>query len=536
MTTLETSTLDGPPERTWRALDVRRVVLDLGAIVVSLALTTLGVGLVEELAIGIEDASSLYVIAVVVIGAARGTWPAIAAAVGAVALYDVLFTEPRFSLQVADQREWLELGLLLFVALAVGRLVSAQRRRAEEADRRSREAGSLFALSRTLATAASTEHAIPEVVDRLVADAHLDRVWILIGPPGAERSIGGIDPPPPAAVVSVLVRTPGEAPARWVRTHEPREAGRAQRTGADPDRATYRIRIESDDSSLGSLWALRDRRLGMPSREETRILALAADQIALSLRRDQLRRTATDLEVARQGDGVKSALIDAISHDLRTPLASIRATAGGLADAEVAWTDEERRAAAALIDHEADRLDRLVRTTLDLGRIEGGALHPDLEPHDLASMVRSVIDRRRDALGERPVAVDIADDVPPVLVDEALFDAVLTNLVDNVAMHTAALAPLRVSADRAADDRMRLVIEDGGGGVPPDAIPRLFERFYRVRQTGQGSRRGLGIGLTVVRGLVEAMDGKVDAHTSTLGGLAVVVTVPVAGPEPGPAT
>ena len=189
---------------------------------------------------------------------------------------------------------------------------------------------------------------------------------------------------------------------------------------------------------LGTIVALRDRELGDPSRSETRVLALAADQVAVSLRRDQLRQAATDLEIAHQADVLKTALIDSVSHDLRTPLASIRATAGGLADPEVAWTDEARRDAASVIDTEAARLDRLVSGLLDLSKIASGGLHPDLEPHELWSVVLPVVERLRPSLGERSISVDVPESLPPVLADAVLLDIVVTNLLDNVGAHSAA--------------------------------------------------------------------------------------------------
>jgi K+-sensing histidine kinase KdpD len=188
-----------------------------------------------------------------------------------------------------------------------------------------------------------------------------------------------------------------------VRTHV-QGRGSAPTTGEPPQ---YRARIEVDDVQLGTIIALRDRELGDPTRSETRVLALAADQVAVSLRRDQLRQAATDLEIAHQTDVLKTALIDSVSHDLRTPLASIRATAGGLADPEVAWTDDARRDAASVIDTEAARLDRLVSGLLDLSKITSGGLHPDLEPHELWSVVQPVIDRLRPSLGSRAISVDV---------------------------------------------------------------------------------------------------------------------------------
>jgi two-component system sensor histidine kinase KdpD len=489
------------------------------------------VAFLENEAAAIEDASPIYLVAVVAAGALGGTVPAVVTAIAAFVAYDFLFTEPRLTLAVADPREWLDLVLFLFVGLVVGRLVAIQHARAQEAAERAAEANTLFALSRSLATATSTAEAAPDIADRVRDAASLQRVWILAGSGGTERVLadtGDGSAPPHPTLSSRLVRTPGDEPARWVRTHAAAR-GAVPAAGEPPQ---YRARIEVDGVQLGTIVAQRDRQLGDPSRSETRVLSLAADQIAVSLRRDQLRQAATDLEVAHQTDVLKTALIDSVSHDLRTPLASIRATAGGLADPDVPWNDEARRGAARVIDAEAARLDRLVSGLLDLSRISSGGVHPDLEPHELWSVVQPAVDRLRPSLGHRTLRMDVPDTLPPVLADAVLLDVVVTNLLDNISAHSAADAAVQIRATE--DDRMvRLIVEDGGPGVPAEVVGSLFDRFRRGPTGRQSARRGLGIGLSVVRGLVEAMSGQVTAERSPLGGLAVTVRLrrAPAGPE-----
>ena len=491
------------------------------AVIGAFVLATLVIAILEGDVFGIQDASPVYLVAVVAAGALAGTIPAIVTAFAAFVAYDILFTEPRFSIAVADPREVLDLVLFLFVGLVVGRLVSIQHARAEEAAERAAEANTLFALSRALATANSTAEASPDIADRVRDAAGLERVWIVAGTGAAERALadtGDGSPPPQPSLTSNLVRTPGDEPARWVRTHVKSRDG----APSTSDPLQYRARIEVDGVPLGTIIALRDRELGDPSRSETRVLALAADQVAVSLRRDQLRQAATDLEIAHQTDVLKTALIDSVSHDLRTPLASIRATAGGLSDPDVAWTDEARRDAASVIDTEAARLDRLVSGLLDLSKITSGGLHPDLEPHELWSVVQPVVDRLRPSLGDRRISVDVPETLPPVLADAVLLDIVVTNLLDNVGAHSAPEAAVSIRATEE-DGMVRLVVEDGGPGVPVDVIGSLFDRFRRGPTRTEGSRRGLGIGLSVVRGLVDAMSGQVTADRSPLGGLAVSV-------------
>jgi two-component system sensor histidine kinase KdpD len=285
--------------------------------------------------------------------------------------------------------------------------------------------------------------------------------------------------------------------------------------------------MEAGEIPIGSLKATLSQGAPEPDRVTTRLLGLAADQLALAIRRDDLRREATEAEIARRADALKSALLDAVSHDLRTPLASIRAAAGSLADPDVAVDAGSARATAAAIDAEADRLDRLVREILDLSRIEAGSLRTELEPLVLADVVGTVVDRLRALLGDRPIDVSIPDDLPPVLADEVLLDAVVTNLVENVARHTTPPAPLQISA-RQENERIRLAIDDGGPGVPVADHERLFEKFLRLPAAMEGSRRGLGVGLAIVRGMTEAMGGTVTAGSSPIGGLRIDVDLPAA--------
>jgi two-component system sensor histidine kinase KdpD len=196
-------------------------------------------------------------------------------------------------------------------------------------------------------------------------------------------------------------------------------------------------------------------------------------------------------------------------------------------DPDVELTRDEERAAAGSIDAEAQRLSRLVRNMLDLSRIEGGALHPSLELYDLADLVDPVVERLAPVLAPAAVEVSIPDDLPPVRVDAIFVDQILTNLLENAARHAAGKR-IRVTAECPAGGRVVLTVEDAGHGVPTPALAHLFERFYRgPKRLGSRSEGGSGIGLTVVRGLAEAMGGSAAAHASELGGLAVAVRLPV---------
>lgn len=484
----------------------------------------------------VADASPVYLLAVVVMAGRYGTWEAVATSVASVLVYDFFFTEPRFTFQVADPQEWLNLLLFLVVAVVIGRLAALQAERAEESIQRAREAQSLFAISRSLATATSVREAADEIVERLCVDTGMNRVWIGIGPTvPQERSLADSAPDAPrpeVALPCVLRRQPGDRPAEWVRIHTGRGSGMPRRPHSG-EADVFRVAIDAAGGrQIGSVWAVRRRSAGWPDRGATRILSLAADQLGLAIRREQLSREATEAEIARQSDALKSALLDSVSHDLRTPLASIRASAGSLMDAAVQWPPEEARSLARSIDTEAERLSDIVRNLLDLSRIQAGALVPELEVFELRELVEPVVRRLESLLGERPVIIEVADDLPPVLVDPVLLDAVISNLLENAARYSARTAPVRITARAGDDGSVEMVVEDGGPGVPTTALDRVFDKFFRVARPGEGARRGLGIGLTIVRGFVEAMGGHARAGRSELGGLAVHLTLPIAPAPP----
>jgi two-component system sensor histidine kinase KdpD len=346
----------------------------------------------------------------------------------------------------------------------------------------------------------------------------MGRVWIALGADDASERVvadtGSDGRPPAGGLVRILRRTPGEAPAAWVRLHQP-STPRSRGGGLE----AYRVRIEAAARLLGSVWGLRDRSVPPPDRTETRLLSAAADQIGQALESDRLAEDSTAAEIARESDALKSALLQSVSHDLRTPLAAIRAAAGTLRPGS-RLTAAEQSESADTIEREVEYLNRLVTNLLDLSRIEAGALRPERDVYDLDEVVNPTIERLRARLAPRPIEVEL----PPiqVLVDPVLLDEALTNVLENAAKYTPPAAPIRISVTRLPDAPLaRLSVEDGGPGVPPEAIRRLFEKFYRVPGAARSSRQGTGVGLAVVRGVIEAMGGRVAARRGDLGGLAI---------------
>ncbi len=503
---------------------VGRIALVVGAVVLATAAAT-----ILEQGVGMEDASPVYLIAVVAAASLLGTWAAIGTSVASFLVYDFLFTTPRFTLAVSNPTEWLSLLLFLLVAAVIGRLAALQRERAEEADRRVREGVALVAMSRVAALAATFEEAASEIALRLQADAEMEEVWVeTAGPSGRAVAWTGVGPPADPGVPWVLVRSDDGEATEWIRLH----SGAAAMPSDTEAPAHYLVPIVAGDEGDGRIHATRRAGDPRPGRGARRLLALAADQLAIAFRRDVLRSDLTAAEVARQSDALRGAILDSVSHDLRTPLASIRALAGGLADAAADLDATEVRSTAEKIDAEGERLGTLVNGLLDMGRIQSGAVRPDLRPYDLAELVETTLRPRLAAGAPRAIEVAVPDDLPPVLADAVLLDVALGNVVDNALAHTPAGARVRVTAREDGAGWAALVVDDAGPGVPADALPHLFERFYRVRSGAEGSRRGMGLGLAIAKGFVEAMGGSIAAEASGLGGLGVRIRLPVA-PESG---
>ena len=505
---------------------MRAVARMLAAAVPSLAVATIAVGFLQNVA-GVANASAIYLVAVVVTAFVAGTWGGIVAAVASFLLYDFLFVLPLYTLTVADSGEWLNLVLLLFIGIVVGQLVALLRSRAEVAEAREREARDLFQISRALATRASTPAVLPIVADILRRETAMDRVWVALGADdAAERVAADTEPGDEARRPGPAPRPPANA-GRHARPLESRPpAGREARHAAGPSRGVPRPDRGGGADLRLDLGVSGERDGGEPDRTATRLLSAAADQVGQALAQDRLAAEAQAAEIARQSDALKSALLQSVSHDLRTPLATIRAAAGTLRPGS-GLSESDQRESADAIDREVEYLNRLVTNLLDLSRIEAGALRAERDVYELDDLVGRTIERMRGRLGDRPLSVELAG--PPVTVDPVFLDEAVTNALENAIKYAPEDAPIRVVARPApAEGRVRLTIEDGGPGVPDATLPLLFDKFYRVPGTPGGSRSGTGIGLAVVRGLVEAMGGRVEARPSELGGLAIDIDLPAA--------
>ena len=531
-------------KNVWRALDAyvgssgnpRSWLAGYLAAVVGVALVTCLIALVRDRA-AIANISSLYLIVVLAVAATFGGGPAIAGSLLAFLTFDWFFVQPVGQLNVSDPDEWLALLLFLVTAVVTSQLAAALRRRAAEARRRERETLALYALNTLIAQDNDPHRIIANVAKHFAPDLDLVGATALLPEsqgklaPAVSRGWSVADAEWDRHAAEWVFRygdlvTTGEPgrPSRWERGR--RDASERSKPDGHGAPASVYLQLRSADHAVGVLWIVRATGAPPLTVEQRRFLRAAGQQIGMALERTRLRSEAAEAEALRRADEIKSALLNSVSHDLRTPLALIKAAAGSLRQRDVEWSSDEREAFALAIEQDADRLNRIVANLLDVSQIESGNLHPDRQYYPLATLVDDVIARLGPLLTAHPLNVEVPDDLPPVFVDYVAIDRVLSNLLENVEHHTPEGTAIRVSARREGD-RVVVLVADDGPGIPSSDLAHLFDKFYRGQAPRRGARRGSGLGLAVARGLLEAHGERIFVESAPGAGATFRFTLPI---------
>jgi two-component system, OmpR family, sensor histidine kinase KdpD len=459
-----------------------------------------------------------YLLVVTASAAAGGLGPGITAAALGFLAFDFLFLPPYHTFVVTDEQDYVSLFVYLLIAVVVSLLVSTSERRRRQAERREQETRMLFDLSSSLVAHGGLEDTLRSVVRTVRSLFDLAGCAIVLPKGDGIRLAAGDGEVPDdldrrfataAAQTSVQVRGP---------------------SGRDLEPGTaLTVPMRSGETVVGALVVVAggpgSSGFGEPER---RVLATFANQAALAVEQGQQEEQRHRARALQETDRLRTALLNSVSHDLRTPLASIKASASSLLDGEVEWSQAEREEFLATINTEVDRLTHLVHNLLDMSRIEAGALDPRLVETPVAEVVGPVVSRARAASRQR-VDVDVPETLPPVLVDPVRLDQVLTNLLDN-ARGYAAGGPVQVVARQAGAD-VELRVIDHGPGIPTPERERIFDQFYRLK--GGGKRpEGTGMGLAICRGIVQAHGGSLRVETTPGGGATFVLSLPTVARQP----
>lgn len=473
----------------WRAV-LRPYGIALGVpLVLTVGLLTIGKPLSDA------SAAVLYQLGVVAVAMTAGLLPSMLTALLNMLAFHFIFVPAYYSFKLESGEDLLRLVVFLAVAVATSGLTSRARTEAETARRRAAETASLYELSQLISAQVDLSAILPTIARTACQLLAVPRCMILLAEPDGtlrEHSWSGEQPAGDMLVEAALREGP--------------------------------VTLGAMRITLGAGQELAP--------DVRQLLDTLASQASLAISRARLVQQVAHTEALVQSDQLKSALIASVSHDLRTPLATIKGAATTLQASDISLSRATRLSLVRTIEREADTLDRTVENLLDMSRLETGQLQLTWAWNDLSELIGAALQRLEHVLGARPVRVRVDPALPLVLVNAVLLEHVLVNLLENAAKYTPPDSPIDIDAAVAAEPDPPLVVvtvRDYGPGIPPEELEAVFAKFYRGVTTSQ-HRRGSGLGLTICRGIIVAHGGTIQAANCAAGGAAFILTLPF--PEP----
>ncbi|MBS0361430.1 MAG: sensor histidine kinase KdpD [Proteobacteria bacterium] len=451
-------------------------------------------GLVDQFSHG-ANLAMIFLVSVLISGLAFGLWPAVTAAAVAAFVYNFFFLEPRLSIVIGHSADVFTFVVFFAVAMTTGWLTGRIRDQALATSRRASAITALLAASRRLSGATSREEAAQALADQLAAATGGEAVVLL---PGGEDvlPVAGAPTLKPLGTTDVVA-------ARWAWQHgEPAGAD----TGTLPS-ANWTYRPLQGVKARSGVAGFEAK--AVQGGDGERFVSALLDQGAVALERAEFAADAADAEALRRSDKLRSALLNSVSHDLRTPLATVLGSATTLLEYEDSLKKPVRRDLLTSIREEAERLNRYVGNLLDMTRLEGGGLNIRSDWVDVRDVLGAALDRVSRRLADRKVTRDYPPDLPSVKVDAALLEQALVNILENAIAYSPEDSTIELAA---YEDRNNVVlsIEDEGRGIPTAELERVFERFRRMEESSDRGK-GAGLGLAISKGFVEAMGGRIAA-------------------------
>ena len=490
------------------------------AVSVGLVVAAIPLAIALHEALNASNIALVFLTAILAGAVLHGLGPSLFASFIAVLAYNFFFLPPLYTFTIADPENVVGLFFFAVVAVVASNLAARVRSQAVAARQRARATDDLYQFSRKLTAAVTLD-------DLLWATAHQIALMlkvrvVLLLPEGGSIAVRAGYPPEDILDDADLAA----AKWSWEKNHV---AGRGSDTL--PGAKWLFLPIQTGRGPLGVAGIIRDQPGPLLTPDQQRLLNALIDQAALAIERINLARDLHQARLTAETDRLRSALLTSISHDLRTPLASILGSATSLRSQRLDPATQD--SLLGTIIEESDRLNRFIGNLLDMTRLESGALKPNTTLTELSDIIGATLRRAAKILTQHSVKVELPPDLPLVSLDMVLFEQVLFNILDNAAKHAPAGSQITITAAPAGPN-VDIRIMDEGEGIPPDDIDRIFDKFHRA--AGADRRRaGTGLGLAICRGFVEAMGGTIAASNRTdRRGAVFTITLPAPAVTPLP--
>ena len=455
----------------------------------------------------------VYLLAVVLAAVYLGRGPAILASILSVIVFDFFFVPPFFTMAVSDTEYLLTFFGLLLVGLVISYLTAQVREQAEVAQRRETRAVALYELGRDLTVTVGRDAVAKTIIDHISQTFSREVALFL----------------PENGILKVFATSPGlkvgeneKAVATWAFEHG-ELAGRGTHTLPE-----IGIRCQPLKTTRGTIGVLGVKP-SIPGTyltpEQRRTLDAFTNQVALAIEGASLVEQARQAELLEATEKLQAALLNSISHDLRTPLVTITGALSSLEEGPL-LDDEIRRDLIETAREEADRLNRLVGNLLNMTRLEAGAMHIHPESCDVQDLIGSVLEQFGARLENRSVKINLADNLPLIQLDFVLVGQVLVNVIDNALKYSPPNSSIDIHA-KIVNNKLQISIADRGVGIPKGDLERVFDKFYRVQRPDNVS--GTGLGLSISKGITEVHGGKIWAENRGRGGTIIKVEFPFEG-------
>ncbi|NMC32755.1 MAG: DUF4118 domain-containing protein [Veillonellaceae bacterium] len=462
-----------------------------------------------------------------------GRWPSYFTAVISMLAFDFLFIPPTYTLTVDDVRYVWSFVTFLLVAFIIGGRTEVLMHEAAAASQRERSTAALYQFSREIAAIVDLD-AIVQKLAMQVADTLGLRTRVILPdenggltvradhkPPQASMDTTANDPEPPTLSAPELVA------ASWSFAKN-KPAGPTTDHFAAVDFLYFPM---ATPAAVAGLLAVQAKNVTVSS-EHLTLLEAWAGLAAVAMERSRLMAKQREAALLLESDKLRTALLNSVSHELRTPLSSIIGSVSTLLESEALYSSQDRHDLLVNIQDGAHRMDRVVANLLDSARLESGMAHLKLDWCDLEDVIGAALHRLKDLIANRTIRFNGSSCVAMIHADSVLLEQVMINLIDNSLKYSAPDSPIDIAV-AAVPGKFSITVADRGLGIPPDELPHIFDKFYRIRLPAYRVD-GIGLGLSICRGIIEAHGGEIQAQNRPGGGTIMTVSLPAPSDQPTP--